>query len=197
MKLDSIPPKEDYKMYKAKIDEAKVKMEKTVAAAGAHICLRAEKFNDRRHGIEHIYACKRNGHGKRQCTPLLIVQKDHKCKQIGKRQGNGCQNGAAGIFCRSEIPGEGLHQLNNEIANQNDGSRLHDVRPSALTHRKKCLPYIGNLIFRKLDDKEGFLSLVSRELIDQQGAQQNDGNTDEVHTNTHPTALTEESTGKQ
>src|SRR5699024_10096851 len=110
---------------------------------------------------------------------------DRRCRQLPDAKSKGDeQNGKrvcdrskdGGILCaflhQLELPVKGLHNLNNCVTHQNDGSCLHNVCLAPLQHCHAGTFQAWDLIFWKLNDKEGFSVLLSGNSLDEQSSQQ-------------------------
>ena len=82
---------------------------------------------------------------------------------------------------RLKAPVEGLHNVYREVTNEDYSSRLNYVRPTSLAHRNRSLPYARKLIFGKLDYKKRLFLLISRQLVYEQRAEEDYGNTRKIH----------------
>src|SRR5699024_7812376 len=96
-----------------------------------------------------------------------------------------------------ELPVEGLHDLNNRVAHQNDGSRFDNVGLASFQHGDNGSFQTGNFIFRKFDDKERFPEFLSRNSLNQQRAQQEQYDSQQIHGGGYPPGIGEERSREQ
>ena len=85
------------------------------------------------------------------------------------------------LFHQLEAPVEGLHDLHNGVAQQDDGEGLDNEGPATGAHILHGALQGGQLVLRQLNDEIGLLGGVGGDLLHQQGPQQDDGNTREIH----------------
>lgn len=100
--------------------------------------------------------------------------------------------------CRhAKAPVEGLHNLNRRIAQKDDGGGLHNVSPATAAHGLEGTPERRDLVFGQLDDKEGLSVFVAGDLVDQQGAKENQNDTGQIHGGADPAGVVKEGAGQR
>ena len=101
------------------------------------------------------------------------------------------------LFNKLEAPIEALHDLNRCVTNENDGSRLNYVCPAAGDHGVPGVLEGGRLVLGKLDDEEGLLRLIARDLVNNERADEDEGDACEVHKSGNDPAVIEEHACKE
>ena len=139
----------------------------------------------------------RNEAGDCRRRELPRYHADDRYEQIGEGSRDRRQDRLIRRFRHAEAPIKGLHELNRHIAEQDDGRRLDDIGPAAAAHRFERAEEGGGLVFRKLDDKEGFSRLVARDLIDQQRTEEDQQDTGQVHHGADPARVVKEGSCKE
>ena len=141
-------------------------------------------------GAHHIFLGNEAGDGSGSQLPGDHAHDGH--QQVGKGTGNGGQNGVTGSLGNFKTPGEGLHDLHNGVADQNDGKGFDDECPAPGAHIHDGALQRRNLILGQFHDEEGFAVLVAGNFIDQQRAQQNQGNAHKIHERADPGSIRKE-----
>ena len=94
-----------------------------------------------------------------------------------------CKDGRTlrALFHKLELPVKALHDLYNCVAHQNDRSGFHNICLTTLKHGYARSLQARKFVFRKLDDEERFAVFLPCDPLYEQGSQENQQDTDQIH----------------
>ena len=145
-----------------------------VRAAGEgeliHVDKRGQAIDDRQRADDVLLGDEAGDRGRRQ-LPDAEAERD---QQEGEGGGDGSEDGGVlhALLHDLELPVEGLHDLHDGVADQDDGGGLDDVGLGALHHGLEGELQARDLELRQLHDEEGLAVLIAGDGLDEQRAEE-------------------------